>query len=363
MQVLNERPYWNHYNPVKITRGSIDSIGKIVYGDKILLVTSPGFTQRGVVDRLSTALRDRSLSLFDSVKPNPDLKELSDVADSLGKKSFNCVIGLGGGSAIDTAKVLAACLPNLSLPLEYIIQSKSIQLENESIPLLAIPTTSGTGSEVTPFATVWDHSNSKKHSLAGDFVFPKHAFLDAHLTLSLNEQDTLYPALDSISHALESIWNKNRTPVSAAFAMESLRISVAALPRAMMNPTNLEAREKLQNAALLSGLAISQTRTAIAHAMSYPLTLRYGVPHGLACSFSLVAIIEHFLSFSSDPELVPILTKVSKLLTELDLDKRLGTFMKPPEVSALIASDCEYDSRSLNYIFSTNLELSTLLSK
>lgn len=211
MQVLNEQPSWSHHNPVKITRGSVDSIGKIVYGDNILLVTSPGFTQRGVVDRLTTALRDRSLSLFDSVRPNPDLKELSDVADSLGKKRFNCVIGLGGGSAIDTAKVLAAYLPNLSLPLEDIIQSKSRQLKNASIPLLAIPTTSGTGSEVTPFATVWDHSNNKKHSLAGDFVFPKHAFLDAQLTLSLNEQDTLYPALDSISHALESIWNKNRT--------------------------------------------------------------------------------------------------------------------------------------------------------
>jgi len=93
------------------------------------------------------------------------------------------------------------------------------------------------------------------------------------------------------------------------------------------------------------------------------LTLRYGVPHGLACSFSLVAIIEHFLSFSPESELVPIMTKVSEILTELDLSKRLGVFVKEREVSALIAGDCEYDSRSLNYIFSARLELSTLTSK
>jgi alcohol dehydrogenase len=115
--------------------------------------------------------------------------------------------------------------------------------------------------------------------------------LDPSLTLSLATNETLYPALDALSHALESLWNRNRTKTSQEYALCSITLICANLRLVLDNPCSLEARKNLQKAATFSGLAISITKTAIAHAISYPLTLQYGMPHGLACSFTLQAIL------------------------------------------------------------------------
>jgi alcohol dehydrogenase len=153
-----------------------------------------------------------------------------------------------------------------------------------------LPSTSGTGAEVTPFATIWDNAQRVKRSLSGDFLYPQTALVDPELTLSLPWTTTLYCGLDAISHALESLWNRNATPVSVLLANEALRLASKALPALEEDLGNVDLRENMQRASLLAGLAISQNRTAIAHAISYPFTLRFGVPHGLACSFTLQAV-------------------------------------------------------------------------
>lgn len=273
-----------------ISENFIVSLSDVLMPGKTLLVTSAGFSRRGLVSQIVEQFQVNDFVVYDTVTPNPELADLKKCLKNLLPESIVQVIALGGGSVIDSAKVLACLLanPDIDIELEILLQSPSDELR-AAIPLVAIPTTSGTGAEVTPFATIWDSATQKKYSLGN--VSPTIAILDASLTLSLPLQETLYPALDALSHSLESLWNINRTEQSQEYATQAIEHICESLPQVIEQPQNLLARKKLQQAATFAGLAISQTKTAIAHAISYPLTVRYGVPHGLACSFTLAAIL------------------------------------------------------------------------
>ena len=157
------------------------------------------------------------------------------------------------------------------------------------LPLIAVPTTAGTGSEVTPWATLWDRSSAKgaKRSLHRADTWPEAALVDPMLTLSCPPALTLASGLDALSHAFEAIWNRGANPCSDALAVQAARGVLTTLPALLDAPDSLPLREAMSRAALLAGLAFAQTRTALAHALSYDLTLLRGTSHGLACSFSL----------------------------------------------------------------------------
>jgi hypothetical protein len=146
--------------------------------------------------------------------------------------------------------------------------------------LIAIPTTAGTGSEVTPWATIWDQAAGQKYSLHQSCTWPEAAVIDAELMTSLPAGATLASGLDALSHALESIWNVNRNPVSMALAVQSARRTLATLPALMQDLGNAQLRSEMAEAALMAGLAFSNTKTALAHSLSYDITLQHGVPHG-----------------------------------------------------------------------------------
>ncbi len=318
-------------NPVKIVCGSLTNLFKVVDGNHVLLVTTSGFVKRGMYERIKNVLSPKKISLWDGVVSNPDIYELDAAILKLKKLNPDVIIGLGGGSAIDSAKVLAAGLANSdSTGLIDLCQQDLVQKWVKRLPLVVIPTTSGTGSEVTPFATIWDRVGCKKYSLSGNFIYPDFALLDASLSLTLNELDTLFPALDALSHALESLWNKNRTPTSSMFSYSALNLMVKSLPEALKNPVNLTARTNLMVASTMSGLAISQTQTAVAHSISYPLTVHYAVPHGLACSFTLRHILESNINqlTESNPEQFDLLVSVLDLLDELSLADLIKKYIK-----------------------------------
>jgi alcohol dehydrogenase len=319
---------WSHHNPVRVVRAPLEELARHVVAGHVLLVTTPGFMRRGVVERVRAILASCIVTVWDGVKANPDIADLDAAINSLRPLGIGCVVGLGGGSALDAAKVLATAIPSpLEPTLRQVFRNKATPHWAPRLPLVAIPTTSGTGAEVTPFATVWDHEQRQKHSLLGEFVYPDVALLDGTLTLTLGEEDTLYPALDAMSHALESLWNKNCTPVSRAFAFQALALSKEALPLAMNEPNNLLARCDLQNASVLAGMAISQTHTAIAHAMSYPLTTHFGVPHGLACSYGLSSILqENIKSISLNKTEYDTLMDVHNFLVSIDISKYLKNY-------------------------------------
>jgi phosphonate metabolism-associated iron-containing alcohol dehydrogenase len=329
--------HWTHYNPVRIERSSIIDLVGLKNLDHILIVTTEGHVSRGTINKICESLQPKKLTLWTGVKSNPDLRDLDAAARCYSDLKVSHVIGVGGGSALDAAKILASTIPtNINHALEKIFRKhEQIQL-SQRLPLILIPTTAGSGSEVTPFATVWDHQAEKKYSFAGNHVYPDIAILDPELTLTVTRKDTLFTALDTISHALESIWNYGCTPLSKQYAINALNISKKYLPIILSDSLNLDAREKLQEASTFGGLAISQTKTAIAHALSYPLTSRYGVPHGLACSFSLEAIIQCQIKEEIEEFDKLIMKDISVTLKNLNLNSELQRYATLDEIGRLL---------------------------
>jgi len=286
---------WIHRQPVEIQAGPNASAGLENYidGRKVLLVTTEGLIRRGAVERLLAALPVADW-LTCPVPPNPELDYLDAAARLFREKEVGVVVAFGGGSAMDSAKAFAAALAGeVGWTLErHLNQKPGPPPLTAALPIYCLPTTAGTGAEVTPFATIWDMKRRKKLSLDDQCLYPRAAFLEPEWTISLPESETRWGGLDAISHALESLWSRRASPVSLAWAREALALVLEALPQALVAPDNLTARASLQQSSLLAGLAISQNRTALAHAVSYPLTVHFGMPHGLACSFTLSALVD-----------------------------------------------------------------------
>jgi alcohol dehydrogenase len=223
---------------------------------------------------------------------NPDIADLETLSeDTLAAiEAASVIVAVGGGSTLDFAKLLACCRGGLIQVVEH-LRHRSV-LSVSALPLLLAPTTAGTGSEVTPWATVWDRASRKKYSLQRDDLWAEAAFVDPNLLESAPPALRLASGLDALSHALEAIWNHHANPISDTLALNAARDLIAALPvwtgvREAAPTEQIEARNKVSLAALKAGMAFSQTKTALAHALSYDITLSLGVPHGIACSFSL----------------------------------------------------------------------------
>lgn len=332
---------WSHYNPVRIIAGQ-NALNELPFllpnnHSNWLLVTSEGFTRRGMTARIQALADSVKLLICDHITPNPELDVIEKHIHRFRQKHIQGIIALGGGSVLDAAKMLSVTLVSKhENPLTRALREDQAQNWQQKLPMIAIPTTSGTGAEVTSFATVWDQTSHKKYSVTGTLVYPDTALLDPILTLTLPHDETLYTGLDVISHALESLWNKNKTPVSKAWAWHALELAIEALPFVLNEPNNLVQREKMQQASLLAGLAISQTRTAIAHSISYPLTSHYGVPHGLACSFTLPNILRENISELSESKLkFSLLAELLEMLDKMKLGDRVSHYLSNSEMKEL----------------------------
>ncbi len=345
---------WSFHHPARIEQvdGALRAAGRYIPGDvATLVVTSPGGQRRGWADEVRAGIAGAAAT-FSEVASEPDLDDLDRMIERLRPQSFSAIVAVGGGSVLDTAKVLACMLPVRGLSLHAVLREGSAY-PTDSIPAVVIPTTAGSGAEVTPFATVWDRREGRKRSFASPNCLPRVVLLDPALTLSLSEADTLYPALDAISHALESLWNHNRTPLTRAFAVEALRLLARALPGVLADPRDLRHRAAMQEGSLLAGLAISHTRTALAHSISYPLTIHHGVPHGLACSVTLVALIDRCRALLDEEAGAHVVTSVRDLLGGLALPSRLLSYVGADEVYALTGDMLEAE-RASNFVESAD---------
>jgi phosphonate metabolism-associated iron-containing alcohol dehydrogenase len=350
---------WRYHNPVRVECAALETAGKFVDAGHVLVVTTTGSVRRGFVEKLVEALRPIRVSVWDGVVSNPDIDSLESAIHKFRGSGIDSIVGLGGGSALDSAKVFAVMLahsPGLSLHEMLLEHPQTETLVNSRLPLVLIPTTSGTGSEVTPFATVWDHAKRKKHSLTGTCVFPDVALLDARLTLGLSRDATLFPALDSLSHALESLWNVNATIISRAYAFQSIKLTSKSLSTILTVPGNLDHRVALQSASVLAGLAISQTKTAIAHSISYPLTSHFGMPHGLASSFTLRSLIgDNLPIIAQDKDEALILAGVVDTLDTLDLPAAIAQYASKHDIMSKI-SGMNTPGRLGNYLGKADIE-------
>lgn len=309
---------WSVHNPVAVHFGcgALDArLGELVGERQALLLIYPEAIGGPLHQRLTTLLGDRCAGVMAAPAANPDLAALESLHTALWSSDHGagCLVAVGGGSTIDTAKGLALGTPcTLGTPaggfsaLRAHLREGTAFEPSVRLPLIAVPTTAGTGSEVTPWATLWDRSSAKgvKRSLHRADTWPEAALVDPMLTLSCPPTLTLASGLDALSHALEAIWNRGANPCSDALAVQAARGVLTTLPALLDAPQSLPLREAMSRAALLAGLAFAQTRTALAHALSYDVTLLRGTPHGLACSFSLPEVWRRAQGRSSERDAV-----------------------------------------------------------
>jgi phosphonate metabolism-associated iron-containing alcohol dehydrogenase len=285
-----------YHNPVAIRfgAGALEDLPAVLAGRRTVLVTFPEAEGLGLVSRLRAILGAALAGVEDRVAPNPDVAELTGMYEGFWSAHGDCetVLAVGGGSAIDTAKALMVGTASGRFEELIALLGGGAFTPHRTKALVAVPTTAGTGSEVTPWATIWERAAGKKHSLHLPQTWPEAAIVDPDLMLTLPDPVTVQSGLDALSHALESIWNVNANPISDTLAVAAAREVMATLPALLAHPRDRELRARMALAALKAGLAFSNTKTALAHSISYEMTLRFGLAHGIACSFTLPMVLE-----------------------------------------------------------------------
>lgn len=263
----------------------------LLAGRKLLVVASRRGRRQFENDPILSRL-DAELHWVDSVSPNPGLAQVQSEIDHRAGQSFDAVLAFGGGSVLDTAKALAAALSpgQPCRDLARLIAQPDAHLSGALLPVHAIPTTSGTGSEVTPFATIWDHEARRKLSLTHPGLIPAMAVVDAEVTHSLPHPATIATSLDALNQAFESIWNRNRTRQTTTIAARAIGLCFRAIPQLAAKIYSAEARTVMSEASLLAGLCIGVTRTSLCHSISYPMTANFGLPHGIACVTTMKSV-------------------------------------------------------------------------
>lgn len=287
---------YRYHNPVaiRVGAGSVEALPELLAGRHAILVTFPEARGLGLVDRLTTILGPACVGVEDRIDPNPDVSYLASMYERFWRDhpDVESIVAVGGGSAIDTAKALMVGTASGRFDeLIALLATGKVFRPARTKALIAVPTTAGTGSEVTPWATIWDKAAGKKHSLHLPETWPEVAVVDAELMLTLPVSVTVHSGLDALSHSLEAIWNINANPISDTFAVAAAREVMETLPALVADLGNARLRSRMAIAATKAGMAFSNTKTALAHSISYEMTLRFGVPHGIACSFTLPMVL------------------------------------------------------------------------
>lgn len=311
---------WQYHNPVDIHFGPglLSRLPDLIRNDKAFLITTPGTTKRGVVESLKNSLNHTLLAIYDDVQPNPTFADVKDVYKYSRTFAHTVLIALGGGSVLDTAKAVAAMMEADSEDWieDHLKGGCAFPKNFGPKPVIAVPTTAGTGSEVTMWATVWDMQEKKKFSISHPRLYPRKAILDPNLTGSLPRKETVYSGLDALSHAMEAIWNKRNNPVSDCYALDAIATIHDVLPKLQNDLANMDLRCQIMRASLFAGLAFSNTKTALAHSISYPLTTHFGIPHGFACSIPLPHVLE--LNGAAYPDRIKIMSGALRSDTSIE---------------------------------------------
>ena len=315
--------------------GARNELAKLVesYGKRVLVVTDPGIGGQESFLDIVQQLKDSGCetSVFDDVAPDPPLEVVEKCTSQAVQTGAQVVIGIGGGSALDVAKVAAVLAKHgYELPTLFGID----QIPQRGLPTVLLPTTAGTGSEVTPIAVLSDESHQLKRGIVSDHLLADHALVDPELCLTLPPGPTAYTGMDTLTHAIEAYTNKFAVPLIDAFALEVVRLVRKSLVTAVKEPKNIAARYDMSLASLLGGLCLKSVNTAAVHALAYPLGGRFHVPHGVANSLLLPHVMRFNAPVSSDRYQVigeclgssDAVAAVQDISAEVGTDKRMRDF-------------------------------------
>ncbi|MBO4694481.1 MAG: iron-containing alcohol dehydrogenase [Clostridia bacterium] len=320
--------------PVRIEFGvgKVDHLEELVkiYGfSKGVLVCDKLFVNNGYAQKLvanTPSLKD----IYSDITPNPMLSEVLKAREVLRRVGADFVVALGGGSSMDLAKFASAMYYEDGDIKDYFYKRRDFS--TKPLPLIAIPTTAGTGSEVTSVSVCNDDETGTKSPLAHVNFFAHTALVDPNLTLSLPPFVTATTGLDAMAHALEAYWCNAHNPVSDGLAIAALKRIFANIEIAFKDGKNVEARAEMALGSLVAGLAFAPTRTAAVHACSYPLSMYYHLCHGEACAFTLDSYV--IINGKADPERMFALAKalgfkdVAEMAAKIkEIKKNLGMKM------------------------------------
>ncbi len=307
------------YAPGKIIfgPGGLSQVGieaKKLGSTALIVLGSSAMRKNGTLERLIHLLIENNLKyvIYENIPSDPTV-EIVDSGTSLARKgNCNLVIALGGGSVLDTGKAISAMVTNEGSVADYQeIEGKDRKFKTKPIPFIAIPTTSGTGSEATRNAVITNTKLGVKKSIRNPWLIPEVALVDPELTLSLPPHITAICGGDALTQCIESYLGKKSQEITDALALHAIGLIGKSLIKAVKEGKNLEARKDMAMAALLSGLCLSNSGLGAAHALSHPLGVYYKIPHGLSCAILLPYVMEYNL-----PVVTKKLAKIAHSLGE-----------------------------------------------
>ncbi|MEA4942614.1 MAG: iron-containing alcohol dehydrogenase [Oscillibacter sp.] len=289
----------NHFSFVSPTKmefgmGAISKLPEMIRAlgaKKAILVTDPGVAQAGILEKVISQVENKiEYVVFDRVTSDPSTDIIQEVYEMAKAQRAECFVAIGGGSAIDASKG-ASCLMVNEGPLRA--YGGVNKVPHKGMPLIAIPTTAGTGSEFTLFAVLSDLKDNIKFTISSSNIAPDIALCDPELTLTLPPKMTAATGFDALTHAVESYTSRIATPVTDILCMEAIHLLYRYLPTAVNNGSDVEARTKVLFAASLAGIAMNDAYLGLCHAIASPLGAHFHIPHGMANAVMLPYVMEY----------------------------------------------------------------------
>ena len=332
--------------------GSLENLGneiRRVNGSKVLVVTDPGLKSAGVVDAVAAVLDKAKLSfsVFAEVEPDPRVEVALASAEAAKAWGPDVIVGLGGGSSLDISKVTSVMLANEG-PIEKYFGMDLVP--RPGVPLILIPTTAGTGSEMTSICVLSDTKNKVKKGIVSEHMFARAALLDPQLTLALPPRVTAMTGMDALVHAIESFVGVRATVFTDTLNLQAIRLVAANLRPAFAQGQNLAARENMLYASCLAGMAFSNTQNGLDHALALAIGGKFHLPHGLLTAFIIPWVMEYNLiatpgkyfqiaeAFGERTKHLPeiqaarlAVKAVKSLLDDLGISYKLSSYGVPPE--------------------------------
>ena len=340
--------------------GALQQLGEEIrrsHGSRVLVVTDPGIKAAGLVDKMVAALDKAELSshVFDEVEPDPRVEVVSNSVSAAQAFKPDIVVGFGGGSALDISKVTSIMLTNTGKVEDYFGME---QVPKPGLPLVLVPTTAGTGSEVTSICVLSDTKNDVKKGIVSEHMYARTALLDPELTVGLPRHVTAMTGMDAFVHALESYTGVRASFLTDTYNLQAIRMIAGNLRRAYANGNDIEARTQMLQASCLAGIAFSNTQNGLDHALALAIGGRFHLPHGLLTAFispwvmeyNLMACPDKFIKIAdafgediagcrcNEMEAAGLAVKAVKhLLDDLDISYRLSSYDIPQDAIPEIA--------------------------
>ncbi|WP_040976660.1 iron-containing alcohol dehydrogenase [Necropsobacter massiliensis] len=304
-----------HTNKVIGGVNSIEQITEVVKGynaSNVIIITDPGVFNAGLVNKPKMLLEQANITvhIINDTPPEPPLKKVNQIYQTAKQFNAEMLIGIGGGSAMDTAKLVAILLNN-DVELQDIVDGKT-RFINRGIPTLMVPTTSGTGSEATPNSIVLIPERELKVGVVDEKMLPNCVILDPTMTVGLPPHITANTGIDALCHAVECYISKKASPFSDTFALKAVELIGRSIRTAYRNGKNLQAREDMLLGSYFGGASIATSSTVAIHALSYPLGGKYHIPHGLSNAILLPDVMKFNLDVCEE--------KFAKLANAMNLD-------------------------------------------